>query len=232
MLDIDFAQLTGQTQQHLNCECLPLPVHRAVVAPLLALQRDAAAAGFELAIASSFRSYERQSLIWNGKASGQRPVYDQHEQLLDMNKLDDWQKAQAILRWSALPGASRHHWGTDLDIYDCSAVPEGYQLQLSQAEVSEGGPFYRFHCWLDEQIAAGRAHGFFRPYNEDRGGVAPEPWHISYAPVARLYQQQLKLSDLRALWQSLALAESILAHAEMIYQTYIEIPWDVYPEII
>jgi hypothetical protein len=26
--------------------------------------------------------------------------------------------------------------------------------------------------------------GFFRPYTHDRGGVQPEPWHLSYAPVA------------------------------------------------
>jgi hypothetical protein len=26
--------------------------------------------------------------------------------------------------------------------------------------------------------------GFFRPYTDDRGGVQPEPWHLSYAPVA------------------------------------------------
>ena len=27
--------------------------------------------------------------------------------------------------------------------------------------------------------------GFYRPYASDRGGVQPEPWHLSYAPVAR-----------------------------------------------
>jgi hypothetical protein len=26
--------------------------------------------------------------------------------------------------------------------------------------------------------------GFFRPYTVDRGGVQPEPWHLSHAPVA------------------------------------------------
>jgi hypothetical protein len=28
--------------------------------------------------------------------------------------------------------------------------------------------------------------GFFRPYRTQRGGVQPEPWHLSYAPVSTL----------------------------------------------
>ena len=26
--------------------------------------------------------------------------------------------------------------------------------------------------------------GFFRPYQYDQGGVCPEPWHLSYAPLS------------------------------------------------
>lgn len=26
--------------------------------------------------------------------------------------------------------------------------------------------------------------GFVRPYDQDRGGVAPEPWHLSFEPEA------------------------------------------------
>jgi hypothetical protein len=29
--------------------------------------------------------------------------------------------------------------------------------------------------------------GFYRPYVADRGGVAPEPWHLSYAPLAGVF---------------------------------------------
>jgi hypothetical protein len=41
------------------------------------------------------------------------------------------------------------------------------------------------------------AFGFFRPYTTDRGGVSPEPWHLSYAPVAREAQRALSLERLR-----------------------------------
>jgi hypothetical protein len=30
-----------------------------------------------------------------------------------------------------------------------------------------------------------RHFGFYRPYASRRPGVQPEPWHLSYAPVAR-----------------------------------------------
>ncbi|NIM47861.1 MAG: D-alanyl-D-alanine carboxypeptidase family protein, partial [Gemmatimonadales bacterium] len=86
------------------------------------------------------------------------------------------------LRWSALPGASRHHWGTDLDVYDLAARPEGYEVELIPEEVDAGGMFGPLHEWLDGRIAADAAFGFFRPYERDRQGVAPERWHLSYAP--------------------------------------------------
>ena len=48
------------------------------------------------------------------------------------------------------------------------------------------------------------AFGFFRPYTTDRGGVAPEPWHLSYAPVAR---QRAAAFIRRALREVLAAAD-------------------------
>ena len=38
--------------------------------------------------------------------------------------------------------------------------------------------------------------GFFRPYRTDRGGVSPEPWHLSYAPVSLPALESLSLSML------------------------------------
>ena len=76
--------------------------------------------------ASSFRDFERQQLIWNCKFNGERKVHDDEGNLLDLALLDDWQKAQAILRWSALPGGSRHHWGTEIDIFDPDLLSQGW----------------------------------------------------------------------------------------------------------
>ena len=51
----------------------------------------------------------------------------------------------------AIPGTSRHHWGTDLDVYDAAALPADYRLELSPAEVAPGGLFDSLHRWLDER---------------------------------------------------------------------------------
>ncbi len=150
-----------------------------------ALQRDAEAAGFSLRIASAFRDFERQRAIFNAKADGHRMVHDDAGQIVDLAALTPDEKLQAILRFSALPGLSRHHWGTDLDVFDAAAVPDDYEVQLSPQEVADDGVFAGLHAWLDMRIADGAAHGFFRPYDKDRGGVAPERWHLSYAPESR-----------------------------------------------
>lgn len=198
--ELSARQLTGQDDSHL----VTLPDgHRlqAEVADAFAkLQTDARGAGFELAIASSFRSYERQLAIWNGKASGERPVYDDEDRRVALSNMSPAEQLHAILRFSAIPGTSRHHWGTDLDVYDAAAVPAGYEVQLSLEEVSTGGPFDALHNWLDARMAADESHGFFRPYANDRGGVSPERWHLSYAPLSQACVGQLDTDMLCACW--------------------------------
>jgi LAS superfamily LD-carboxypeptidase LdcB len=223
--------LTGLDSGHIDYSLFQSGLHHGAVAAFGRLQKMALAEGFDMVIASSFRSFDRQLLIWNEKAQGLRPLYDSAGQPLVYEQLGRWELAQSILRWSALPGASRHHWGTDLDIYDRAAVPEGYQVQLSLDEVSEGGPFNPLHNWLDQQLEAHCAEGFFRPYDRDRGGVAPERWHLSYAPLAIEFQQQLSLDVFVEFisGQELALKAVVLEHIEEIYQRYIEVPAEAYP---
>ncbi|MFK7828526.1 MAG: M15 family metallopeptidase [Congregibacter sp.] len=172
-----------------------------------AFQRLAAAAskqGFDLRIASSYRSYDRQLRIWNEKMCGQRSVCDDTGERLNMVGLQDEEKLHAVLRFSALPGASRHHWGTDVDVYDHAALVDGYQLQLSAAEVEDGGCFSALHDWLDERIVAGESFGFYRPYDLDRGGVARERWHLSFAPLATDLAAALEPELLRRCWRERA----------------------------
>jgi len=222
------AQLTGLDDSHLvnlpGGHRLQMPAAEA----FSALREDAAAAGFDLVIASSFRSFERQLAIWNGKACGERPVYDDNDELVILADLSPGDRLHAILRYSAIPGTSRHHWGTDLDVYDARAVPEGYRLQLSAAEVSAGGPFDALHCWLDERMSAQTSHGFYRPYSEDRGGVAPERWHLSYAPLSREWERRMSAEALLACWNAssdqLQLRDEIENTLPNILQRYVEVP--------
>lgn len=198
-------------------------MHRDVVEPFGALRNAAVAAGLDLRILSGFRSFDRQLAIWNQKATGQRAVLDSGAVPLDVTALSQRDLAFAILRWSALPGASRHHWGTDLDVYDQAARPPGYEIDLIPEEVNPGGMFGPLHAWLDERIAAGAACGFFRPYDRDRHGVAPERWHLSHAPTAARYAPLLTPALLRATIQQadMRLKDVVLEHLDEIFERFI-----------
>lgn len=180
-----------------------------------ALQEDARNAGFELAIASAWRSFERQRLIWNGKAAGERPVYADDGRQVVVGELSPRQRLRAILRFSAIPGTSRHHWGTDLDVYDAAAVPADYRVQLSPDEVSAAGVFGPLHTWLDRRMKAAESHGFYRPYAVDRGGVAVERWHLSYAPQALECEAGLSAGVLRHCWEAAGSAGSLLLREQI-----------------
>ena len=190
----DAALLTGRSRAHVvEFPELGCTLHHQVIEPFRALRAAAALAGIDLRVASSFRDFERQCLIWNDKFCGRRPLLDRRGQVLEVHTLDAAARVEAILVWSALPGASRHHWGTDLDVYDAAAMPDVSQLRLVPEEYSPRGPFARLGAWLDHHL---EDHGFFRPYlprslekplrdDDDPGGVGPEPWHLSFAPLAR-----------------------------------------------
>lgn len=199
-------------------------LHPDVINPLQDLSLEAAQAGFQLTLASSYRNFSRQLLIWNQKASGVRAVLDSNSQTINIVSLTDDEKLWAILRWSALPGASRHHWGTDVDVYDSSRINPDYQLQLTLEETIEPGPFAEFHLWLTEKLTE-KNGPFFRPYAVDKGGVAPEPWHLSYAPVADHYYAEISVDLLREqiIQTDILLKESILQNLDEIFQRFIKI---------
>lgn len=182
-------QLIGQSTTHLTEVGKGILIHSQIVCEFLALQKSAQQAGFNLQIASGFRSFERQSAIWNNKYAGKTPILGIDEKPLNVSKLSELEKLYAILHWSALPGASRHHWGTDLDIFDPSLLPEKQSLQLKVSEYNSGGYFQELNLWLTENIAS---FGFYRPYQTYQGGVAVEPWHISFAPIAEKALKQLE----------------------------------------
>ncbi|MBU0537054.1 MAG: M15 family metallopeptidase [Gammaproteobacteria bacterium] len=207
-------------------------VHQDIIAPLTLLKSAAAKAGFDLRVVSGFRSFERQLAIWNAKATGERVLLDDTGQVLEWAALSESELIAAILRWSALPGASRHHWGTDVDVYDAAAVASDYRVQLTPAEVADNGVFGPLHQWLDGEFAAGRGCGFFRPYNLDRGGIAPERWHLSYAPLAAVCDWALGIEVLEeALKQreDLRLKDTILRELPSIYRRYVAVPASCYP---
>ncbi|MBC7893763.1 MAG: M15 family metallopeptidase [Cytophagaceae bacterium] len=207
----------------MDARLLGVRLHRDAVEPFLQLWEDAGAEGFDITIHSAFRDFARQLSIWNRKVAGTLPVLDSRGTPIDISTLTPRELVYAILRWSALPGASRHHWGTDLDVYDAAATPVGYELQLVPAEVDAGGMHAPLHEWLDARIASGTAYDFYRPYDADRGGVAPERWHLSYAPIATTYAQWLTPELLRTTiaGADMLLKEIVLEHLEDLYMRFV-----------
>jgi LAS superfamily LD-carboxypeptidase LdcB len=215
--------LLGKTTEHLvPLEGTKFFIHHMMLRDFLKLQKDALAEGFDLQIISAFRDYERQLKIWNLKASGQRQLIDDQERPLDFNSLSPSQIVFAILRWSALPGCSRHHWGTDIDVYD-GKTQKAEEVQLVPSETSGDGPASQLHDWLDQKIYTNSSHGFFRPYATDRGGVSPERWHLSYYPLSRRYLESYSFSIFKKniLESDMLLKEIILENADEIYQRFL-----------
>jgi LAS superfamily LD-carboxypeptidase LdcB len=176
-------ELTGRARTHVvQRDNLRAALQRDTLEAFLAMREAAAQAGITLSVFSSFRDFDAQLSIWNRKFRGERPLFARDGTLRAHTQLSGEELLDAILAWSALPGASRHHWGTDLDVYDERAIPAGYRVQLLPGEYAADGVFAALTDWLDENL---ERFGFFRPYDADRGGVLPEPWHLSHAPVAR-----------------------------------------------
>jgi len=150
--------------------------------------------GFKPKIESGYRSFERQLLIWNEKVLGKRKILDEKGKPVSAVGLSELELMKTILLWSALPGASRHEWGTDIDVIDAAAVPEGYEAELTEAE--SFGVFGEFHKWLSVQIENGNSFGFKRVFLPGIGRVQPEPWHLSYSPIARDFERDFMVKRL------------------------------------
>lgn len=142
--------------------------------------------GVDLKIISSYRDFKRQQLIWNNKVQGKTPIKDEEGNILEIKELNVIEVINKIMRFSALPGASRHHWGTDFDVYDANSLNKE-DVQLEPKECLPNGPCGKLHLWLDDLIATKNAFNFFRPYDRDLGGVSVEKWHLSYRPLAGEY---------------------------------------------
>lgn len=137
-------------------------VLREVGEAFIKMQQAARRDGVELTIVSGFRSFERQKQIWDRKwnASGLRGMKDD-------------QKLHNIMQYSSMPGTSRHHWGTDIDLNS---------VEPSYFETPQGKKIYR---WLQKNA---ERYGFIQPYPAGRNkGYQEEKWHWSYAPLSDIY---------------------------------------------
>jgi LAS superfamily LD-carboxypeptidase LdcB len=215
------AELTGRARSHVrrlgNPDCV---LHHAVVAPFTELRSQALRAGFDIVPASSFRDFDRQLTLWNAKYRGERELLDTEGRPVTASALSPAQRVETIAIWSALPGASRHHWGTDLDLIDRNTMSEGYRVRLEQTEYAPGGVFHPMAVWLEANAAK---FGFFRPFRGIESAVPPEPWHYSYALTAEPARAQLTAEILREALQSCAIEgrEFVLARLDELHGRFV-----------
>lgn len=139
--------------------------------------------GVSLKIVSGFRSFNYQKYLWERKWEGQILVDS-----IDPKKEfpDEFERAKFILNYTAMPGISRHHWGTDIDIHG---------VEVEDFKTEEGIKIYN---WL---TANADRFGFCQTYDTTvAGGFSPEKWHWSYMPTAKMmlskYQDKIKISDI------------------------------------
>ncbi len=131
--------------------------------------------GVTLNVISAFRSNYHQQLIWEAKWTGKRKVGGEQ---LNLTIKDPIVRAKTILKFSSMPGSSRHHWGTDVDVYS---------LNNSSFENGQGLKTYQ---WLKANAAT---YGFCQVYSADRiVGYNEEKWHWSFLPIATPMLEEFK----------------------------------------
>ncbi len=151
----------------------------------LAFQEMSAAAekqGIKIMIVSSYRSFERQKQIWNKHFSNYKK-----------QGVSDEQAILKIIQYSTIPGTSRHHWGTEIDIIDAKPKMEGDVLLTHKFH--DQGPYNELRLWMESNA---NQYGFYLPYTPDekRSGFKYEPWHYSFAPLSRKMLKQYLTLDL------------------------------------
>jgi D-alanyl-D-alanine carboxypeptidase len=142
--------------------------------------------GILLEVVSSTRNFDRQKTIWENKWNGKSLVDGIN---LNSTSLSSTEKAKKIMRFSAMPGTSRHHWGTEID------------LNSLEDEYFQEGQGKQIYLWL--KVNASR-FGFAQPYtekNQERSiGYEEEKWHWSFTPLSRhflkCYLIQVDYSDI------------------------------------
>ena len=217
-----FNFLTGRDHPYLK-EFDGMKIHKKIIPSLVELKEAAKdEMNIDLTIISGFRDYKRQQIIWDEKALGKRNVFDDYNTIQNPKDFSDIDFIKKIMRFSALPGASRHHWGTDIDIFDQN-IKSKNDVILNHDE-SEND-FKVLHQWLTDRIENNDSFGFFRPYDKDLGGISKEKWHLSFAPLAQEYYD---LYDLNTFIQNIKSSDiifrdKILENAESLYNQFIKL---------
>lgn len=182
---VDF--LTGKYVASKNDKLMKLPAEYCVGGKEIYAQKDVYSAlknmileagknGVKLEVISGVRTFYHQKSIWDRK----------WEKISAQGIKDETAIMREILKFSSMPGSSRHHWGTDFDFNS---------LEDSYFQSGKGKKEYE---WL---VQNGKRFGFCQVYKKENiKGYSEEKWHWSYMALSeemlKQYLQKVKYSDL------------------------------------
>lgn len=146
------------------------------------MKSEALKEGINIQVISSYRSFNHQNRIWTRK-------YNSYTQ----QGLTPEKAINKIIEYSTIPGTSRHHWGTDLDIIDSN--PKQPANVLNEEHFHGNGPYCKLKEWMDSYA---NSFGFYLVYtdNANRKGFKYEPWHYSYKPLSKNYLEDYQKLNL------------------------------------
>lgn len=142
------------------------------------LKAEALKSDVHIQVVSSYRDYDHQNRIWVRKYNA------------NINRgLTPQESIKKIIEYSTIPGTSRHHWATDIDIIDANVAQPSSVLQPRHFE--DNGCFRTLKLWMDDHA---NDFGFYLVYTNqpNRKGFKYEPWHYSYKPLSNVYLSQFK----------------------------------------
>jgi len=176
-------QLIGKGNPDIIGDTYTSKMHKDTSVAFKKMKDAAALENINIEVVSAYRSFQRQKEIFEGKYKrytdqGSTPI----------------EAIEKIIEYSTIPGTSRHHWGTDLDIIDAN-VPRPQNV-LQPEHFHGNGPFCKLKEWLNTHA---NSFGFYEVYtdNANRKGFKYEPWHFSYAPVSEPMLEDYKKLDLK-----------------------------------
>lgn len=184
-VDADF--LTGKNNYYTDNHFIEIPAYQAYRTKMYLLKdtynafaqmyEAAKADGITLKIISASRTFDEQKNLWEDKWKKNAAAYP-----------DPIQRAQYIMQFSAMPGTSRHHWGTEIDLNS---------LHNEFFETTAGKKMYD---WL---LIHANDYGFCQTYNDFKyrqGGYQEEKWHWSFYPISDsllpLYNKKVDLKNM------------------------------------
>tara|TARA_B100001769_G_scaffold152529_1_gene119594 strand:- start:770 stop:1483 length:714 start_codon:yes stop_codon:yes gene_type:complete len=179
--NIDYKTLLGIEHSNLVGDSIKLEKNTFIA--MEKMRKAALLDGVKIKVVSGFRDFERQKQIWNRK----------FKKFTTENNLSDLDAIKEIIRFSTIPGTSRHHWGTEIDVIDEDFKNEKNLLISKKYE--EGGIFEKLKKWMDNNS---QKFGFYLTYdnNINRKGFEYEPWHYSYLPESKRYLKSFLKIDI------------------------------------